>query len=206
MISTNTNDKIRPQRNKPIINFAGEKVALGPLRQDLIPLHQKWNNDFNINLTARSLRPVTFEEEFEAYSRFSKEKRFAFFTIYEKARLHPIGFTYLSDISDQTAEFGIVIGEKEYHGQGFGTETTKLILDYAFTILGLHNVMLKAFEFNFAGIQAYKKAGFREMGRRREAKLINGKLWDMVYMDCLSTEFQSPILQALFEGTTRYIE
>jgi RimJ/RimL family protein N-acetyltransferase len=176
-------------------------VALGPLRQELVPLFQKWNNDFVVNYAARSLRPVTLEEETEAHAHFSKEKSFVFFTIYEKTTLRPIGFTYLSDIANQTAEFGIVIGEKELHHKGFGTETTQLMLDYAFTILGLHNVMLKVLAYNnMGGIKAYKKAGFREIGRRREAKLIIGQRWDMVYMDCLSTEFQSPFLHALILG------
>jgi hypothetical protein len=40
-------------------------------------------------------------------------------------------------------------------------------------------------------------AGFREIGRRRQAKFMAGKLWDIVYMDCLSTEFVSPILSRI---------
>ncbi len=36
-------------------------------------------------------------------------------------------------------------------GRGYGTETTRLMLDYAFTALGLHNVMLTVFVFNAAG-------------------------------------------------------
>jgi diamine N-acetyltransferase len=87
-----------------------------------------------------------------------------------------------------------MIGERDFHGKGFGTETTQLVLDYAFTILGLHNVLLKVFDYNQAGINAYKKAGFKEIGRRREVKYLNGKLWDDVYMDCLSTEFTSNVL------------
>lgn len=181
---------------QPIINFAGDEVALGPLRQELIPLYNQWNNNFIVNYTTRSLRPVTLEEETEAYARLSKEKSFVFFTIYEKATLQPIGFTYLSDISEQKAEFGIVIGEREFQGMGCGTETTKLILDYGFNILNLHNIMLKAFAYNKAGIRAYQKAGFREIGRRRQVKMINGKRWDMIYMDCLATEFQSPVLRS----------
>ena len=31
---------------QPIVNIVGEKVALGPLRRDLLPLYHKWSNDF----------------------------------------------------------------------------------------------------------------------------------------------------------------
>jgi hypothetical protein len=30
----------------PVVTIAGERVALGPLRRDLLPLHQRWGNDF----------------------------------------------------------------------------------------------------------------------------------------------------------------
>lgn len=175
MDSSNSENEFPVEAKQPVINFAGANIALGPLRQDLIPLYNQWNNDFVINYTTRSMRPVTLAEEAEAFARWGKEKGFIFFTIYEKAILRPIGFTYLSDIADQKAEFAIVIGKRECHGKGYGTETTKLVLDYAFNILNLHNVMLKVLAYNEAGIRAYKKAGFQEIGRRREAKMINGK-------------------------------
>jgi len=183
---------------QPVINFAGESVALGPLQQEMIPLFNRWNNDFIVNYTTRSMRPVTLEEEAEVYARFSKDKSFVFFTIYEKATLRPIGFTYLSDIAEQKAEFGIVIGERACQGKGYGTEAARLMLDYAFNILNLHNVMLKVVAYNEAGVRAYEKAGFQVIGRRREVKMINGKRWDMIYMDCLATEFESPVLRSLF--------
>jgi diamine N-acetyltransferase len=106
------------------------------------------------------------------------------------------GRTGLGDIDyrDRRANFGLEIGEADYRGRGYGTETIRLMLDYAFTALGLHNVALETWEYNRAGQRAYTKAGFREIGRRRQAKFMAGKLWDIVYMDCLSTEFASPVL------------
>lgn len=68
------------------------------------------------------------------------------------------------------------------------------MLDYAFTALGLHNVALETWQYNRAAQQAYGKAGFRETGRRRQAKVMGGTLWDIVQMDCLSTRFISPVL------------
>ncbi len=48
---------------------------------------------------------------------------------------------------------------------------------------------------NPAGIRAYEKAGFKEIGRRRECRMMGGKLWDEIHMDCLSSEFESPGLR-----------
>jgi RimJ/RimL family protein N-acetyltransferase len=93
--------------------------------------------------------------------------------------------------------FAIAIGEKECWGRGYGTEVTQLMLDYGFNVLGLHNIMLTVFSINRRGIRAYLRAGFREIGRRREAVERGGQLLDIVYMDCLATEFESPVLQRL---------
>ncbi len=94
--------------------------------------------------------------------------------------------------------FGILIGESDARGRGHGAETARLMLDYAFTALGLHSVMLRVHEYNLAGRRAYGRAGFREFGRRRQVQLMGGHLWDTIYMDCLTSEFTSPVLGRVF--------
>jgi diamine N-acetyltransferase len=186
---------------RPILNVEGNLVALGPLRRELLPLYQRWINDLG---TMRTLGlaplPMTREKEQDWYDRQSKTEDDAPFTIYERETLRPIGNTGLHsvDYRNRSATFGILIGESECRGKGYGTETTRLMLDYAFTALGLHNVMLTVFEFNPAGIRAYQKAGFKEIGRRRECRMMGGKLWDEVYMDCLRSEFESPVLRRIY--------
>ncbi len=181
---------------RPILNIEGNLVALGPLRRDLLPLYQRWINDLG---TMRTLGlaplPITSEKEQDWYDRQSKAEDDVPFTIYERETLRPIGNTGLHGVDhrNRSATFGILIGEPDCRGKGYGTETTRLMLDYAFTALGLHNVMLTVFEFNPAGIRAYQKAGFREIGRRRECRMMGGKLWDEIYMDCLSSEFERPV-------------
>jgi len=182
----------------PIINITGEKIALGPTRRDLVPLYQKWMNDFEVIRTLGApLRPITHEAEERWYEEASKNE--IQFTIYELPAMRPIGNTGLDSIDHfhRTATFGILIGEKECWGKGYGTETTRLMLDYGFHALGLHNIMLTAFSFNERGLRAYTRAGFREVGRRREAFRLGGQPYDVVYMDCLATEFESPVMRSL---------
>jgi RimJ/RimL family protein N-acetyltransferase len=195
----------RPQEHQQqthenlVISIIGEKVALGPIRRDLVPLYHRWVNDFAVLRTLHIPRPSTLEEiqfHYDAEVAEERQRRVVYFTIYDRATLRPIGRTDLGDINyrDRRADFGIEIGEADYRGCGYGTEATRLMLDYAFTALGLHNVALETWEYNLAARRAYEKAGFRETGRRRQAKFMGGKLWDMIYMDCLSTEFVSPVL------------
>ncbi len=183
---------------RPLINIEGIKVALGPFHRGILPLLSKWDNDFAVSfLSGDPLRPVPRERTEARYEYDSKDtQRIATdFVIYEQATLRPIGLTELRNINyrSRTADFGILIGEKDCWGKGFGTETTVLMLDYAFTIIGLHNIMLDTYSYNERAIRAYARAGFRIIGRRREVHRWGGKLYDSVLMECLSTEFQNSI-------------
>jgi diamine N-acetyltransferase len=180
---------------RPIINIEGDRVALGPHRRDLLPTYQRWINDFEAlrTLGAGPPQPTTMEQE-EAWYAGNTNPGEVRFTIYERAGWHLIGTTALHGLEfrNRTAVFGIFIGEADARGKGFGTETATLMLDYAFTVLGLHSVMLTVAEYNLAGQRAYQKAGFREFGRRRQCRWMGGRLWDDVYMDCLAPEFGRP--------------
>jgi diamine N-acetyltransferase len=185
----------------PVVNIVGDRIVLGPLRRDLLATYQRWINDFTAarNLAVAPL-PLTMEAETAWFDGVTASATDASFTIYERAGGRPIGNTGLHgiDYRNRTAEFGILIGEADARGRGFGTEATRLMLDYAFTALGLHNVMLRVFAYNLAGLRAYEKAGYREFGRRREAILMGGRLWDVIYMECLASEFTSPVLARVF--------
>ena len=183
--------------DQPIVNIVGDLVALGPIRRDLIPTYQRWFNQFEmVRNLAHPPRPMTLEMETGWYDSVANAASIAHFTIYERATWKPIGNVGLGiiDYRNGTADFGIFIGELDCRGKGYGTEATRLTLDYAFTALGLRNVMLTVFAFNLAGIRAYEKAGFREMGRRRAAARVGRQHLDIVYMDCVATEFESPVL------------
>ena len=192
------------QIDAPILNVVGEKVALGPLRRDLVPLYDRWFNDFDAGLAYfLQLRPHSREAREEWYERLAKDDpETVEFLIYERATLRPIGKTALDQINlfDRTASFGIIIGEKDCWGKGYGTETAVLMLDYGFSLLGLNNIMLTVDAYNERAIRAYRRAGFKEFGRRREARRRGSQSYDVVYMDCIAAEFNSPALYRLLPG------
>ena len=197
---TDKNEPVQPEGRQPIINIAGEKVALGPLRRDLIPLYLRWINDFEVvRFLGPAARPTSLEAEEDWYSRVSKADNQTVFTVYENSELRPIGTTGLGEINHahRTAEFGIMIGEKDRWGKGYGTEVTRLILEYGFTCLGLHNIFLWVFATNERGIRAYRRAGFRMAGRLRQHLRLGGQAYDDILMDCLATEFQGGALSHL---------
>ena len=181
----------------PIINIAGERVDLGPVRREHLPAFARWLNDFVVSRTTSRVRPMTMETLERSFERSVTAVDEVHFAIYEHDTARLIGSADLTHINGRTAEFAIAIGEKDCWGKGYGAEATRLVLDYGFNALGLHNIMLTVYSHNERGIRAYRRAGFREIGRRREVIERGGQQHDLVYMDCLATEFESPALKRL---------
>lgn len=176
---------------EPILMIRGETVGLGPLRSDLATTYQRWVSELGSTRTlALSCLPMTLEAEV-AWLESIANTPSAIFNIYILESMQVIGNTELHDISHEngTCGFGILIGEPDAWGKGYGTETTQLMLAYAFDVLGLHNVMLEVYEENPAAIRAYERAGFKRMGVRRRAKRIGREHCDIIFMDAVADDF-----------------
>jgi RimJ/RimL family protein N-acetyltransferase len=182
--------------SRPTILMRGERVALGPLHAGLLPWFARWANDpLTEELGGGAFRPTAEDAVREEWTRLLRGERagWAGFAIYRLPDLEPIGHANLRDwpTPHRTAEFGITIGDPGNRGRGYGTEATRLVLRWAFAELGVHNVWLDTVATNVGAIRAYEKAGFREIGRIREARRIGGGVADAVLMDCLATEFRA---------------
>jgi diamine N-acetyltransferase len=177
----------------------GERAALGPLRRDLAVMYATWINRVevrsglkNLGLLDRESEEAWIAETMQANAQL--EPSAANFTIYDRRDGEPVGTCSLDDISHRhrRASFGILLGERR--GQGLGTEATRLTLDWAFNALSLMNVLLEVYPWNAGAIRAYEKAGFKVVGRRRQALLHHGRRWDEIYMDAVASEFTGSVL------------
>lgn len=181
----------------PIL-YRGHKVGLGPLTREMIPLYYQWLNDQEFCMWGGdSFTPHTLASVEEHTERVLRDRspHTVSFGIYDLETMAPIGFCLLRHIfpEEGLAEYGIGIGDKRFWGRGYGTEATILTLDYGFSVLGAHNIMLTTADYNARAIRAYEKAGFRVIGRRREARKVGRQRYDVVLMDCLASEFESPL-------------
>jgi RimJ/RimL family protein N-acetyltransferase len=64
-----------------------------------------------------------------------------------------------------------------------------MLLDYGFNLLNLKNIMMGMFSFNERALACYRRVGFKGIGRRRQARIIGGKKYDLVLMDMLADEW-----------------
>ncbi len=171
--------------------IVGDRIYLSPRNSEDIEIFTKWLNDFQVtDYTGRSSQMVTLNGEKEYLEQPQKQDA-VYFVIVTLDNDKMIGTVSLEKIDylNRNATLGIFIGEEDYRNNGYGTEAICLILEYGFNYLNLNNIDLKVMEFNPRAIECYRKCGFKEMGRRRKEKFINGKYYDTIYMDILKEEF-----------------
>jgi RimJ/RimL family protein N-acetyltransferase len=186
--------------DEPDFIVVGEKVALGPLRRDLAAAYARWMNQLEIRRGLNNLGIATpqsqekwVEDNLERAAK--REPEAVEFTVYDRSDSSPIGTAGLFGIvhAHGRAEFGIAIGERR--GQGLGTEATRLVLDFAFHVLQLRNVLLQTLDWNVGGLTAYERAGFRRIGVRRGAAMSRGRPTDVVIMDAIPQDFGASVLR-----------
>jgi RimJ/RimL family protein N-acetyltransferase len=169
-------------------SIIGRQVALGPLRPELLALYAGWRGSLS-SLVA----PEEHDEPEDIdrwYAGISESDEHAWFTVYELASNRPVGMIGLIDIEqeEKSAEFALHIGEVSGQALELGSEASALLRDYAFAALGLTSLFSMAYEYNLSELRSCETAGFREFTRQRQAHLLGGRLWDIIYLECLAVD------------------
>jgi len=171
----------------------GEKVYLRPIEEADAADCYTWMNDPEVRRTlARRGGPNTEAISREWIRSLDLRHEHVFAIVTREADLY-IGNCGLHDINyvDGHATLGIVIGQKEQWGRGFGTEAVRLLCRHAFDDLNLHKVCLACYATNERGIRSYARIGFTVEGRRREQVFIEGRWLDDVLMGLLRDELRA---------------
>ena len=158
----------------------GENIALQPINLDHSSTYCKWQNDAIVRKYLRIEFPLTIEEIKKYLEPVTGVKKEVLFEIYHKTNEQEIGFIGLANINwlNRNAKLFYSIGEKEYWGQNFATEATKLIVEYGFNELNLHKIYARVFLPNKASHRVLEKAGFNLEATIKEEAYVDG-----VYLD-----------------------
>ena len=147
----------------------GQRVTLRPVVEEDWEKRYEWLSDPVVNRTLPSgsgmpLTPEVVRERTRKYAQTDLSS--VYFTIIKEDGI-PIGNTQLFNIHpwSKHAEFGIWIGDKMVWGQGYATEVTCIVLDFAFDRLNLHKVYLTVDADNPGAIRSYEKAGLNKVTR-----------------------------------------
>ena len=151
----------------------GEKIFLRSLSQgDITQTYLNWLKDDVVNqfLEVRFAPPANLSE-LKSFVRAMNDSEFEMLLgIFTTPDQNHIGNIKLGPVNyaHSRADIGILIGEKEFWGQGLATEAIELLCRYATSELALKRLYAGCYESNAGSRKAFEKAGFTV-----EAKLID---------------------------------
>ena len=155
------------RKELPEVNIEGKLIRIREKRVEDIPDEYAWRVDEELS-RLDATRPLTMS--YDDFLKYSKEemqfpnfrsKRLAVETI---EGVH-IGNVMYYDLNMRNAEteLGIMIGNKEYWGKGYGTDIVKTLLKHLFEDLKLVRVYLHTLAWNYRAQSSFSKSGFREI-------------------------------------------
>ena len=169
----------------------GSNVSLRRLLESDVKEYCRWYGDAVVTRFL-CMRPLSRERAEASFNQMISIPAGEYFGITKTSDGSLKGYIFLRGIlrSHRVArELGIVIGDPNEWGQGYGTEATRLILDFGFRKLKPHRVELLVLDYNKRARKAYQKLGFVVEGVQREARLIDDKWHDVIQMSILEGEY-----------------
>jgi RimJ/RimL family protein N-acetyltransferase len=153
--------------------------------EDAHRLH-RWRNDPEIvSLSADTPLAETSLEDaqkrIEAWNRESDtQKNFAIFL---RSSNEYIGFCHVAliDLYNRNCRIGIVIGDREHWGRGYGTEVMRGLSQFCFHDLALHRITCETYSHNRRAWRMLEAAGFAREGVLRE-QVRRGDAWRDEYL------------------------
>jgi len=164
----------------------GNRIYLREVRlSDANGKYYRWMNDPEIVRYVESRFDSKSVEMLQSYIRREEEnKANVFMAIIDKNNDEHIGNIKIHGIDHihRHAQVSLIIGEKDYWGNGYGSEAINLVVDFAFNTLNLYRLFAGIYASNVGSIKAFKKANFFEEGVRKEHRFCNGNYVDEVEM------------------------
>ncbi len=176
------------QEELPLIN--GEKISLRPITDADTDDIVRWRNDPAVRQFFIFREPFTREMHQNWLRTRVAAGSVIQYIIRDRASGRSLGSVYFRDVDpvNESAEYGIFIGEADARGRGVGTETARLFTDFGLEVLRLHRISLKVLGGNDIARRSYEKAGFRVEGRFRDYVRLDGVFTDVIFMAKLAGE------------------
>jgi RimJ/RimL family protein N-acetyltransferase len=171
----------------------GELVNLRSVEMSDRDAYVRWFNDAEVTEHLSMRYPISklAEEEFlKRHTSAPMGYTSTIFAIETKDGVH-IGSINFNQIFPESrkARLGITIGDKRYWSKGYGADAIRTLLRFGFEEMNLNRVDLTVDEDHAAAIACYRKVGFVEEGRMRQARYTRGGYLDWVVMGILREEF-----------------
>lgn len=151
----------------PIVFLEGGEVYLRPVELDDARRCVRWISDPQTRRWLDSVWPMNMVREEEWIREKYQERRDITLAIVLAEGDRHIGNVGLHaiDLLNGTAVTGMLVGESDCRGKGYGPKAKALLLAYAFNTLNLRVIMADVIDGNDRSRRSLEKSGYREVGR-----------------------------------------
>ena len=153
----------------------------------------KWFGDEEITkYNSHGLFPQSQKELDTYYDRCENDKSLLVFMIIEKKTNNHIGNCSLQRIDwiNRSAEFAIIIGEKNCWNKGYASEACDKLFEHGFLKLGLNRIWSGTSILNKGMIKVFEKLGMRKEGTYKQGQFLNGEFHDVVIYAILKKQWE----------------
>lgn len=143
------------------------RIRLRLLERSDLPMTLRWRNRDDIRKWFIHPKVISPEQHREWFERYLERDNDYVFIIEETSDFQkPVGqiSLYNIDWNQKHAEYGrLMIGEPDAERKGIAKESSRLLLDYGFSGLGLKKIGLEVFNDNKSALSIYRACGFHEV-------------------------------------------
>lgn len=179
----------------------GDSCYLSPIREEDASMFAEWRNDTEVSIPRGEAQLIGSIDRVKHDLDTMLQEDVHIYTILSASADEPVGWVALDDLdhhnSRATLDYAIAVNARLI--KGIEHETIRLILDYGFNILNLNSILAIAPSWNGHSLDVFREAGFTEIGRLRETRIIGGQYYDEVWLDLLHDEFDSDRIKSLVE-------
>lgn len=174
------------------LRIEGNQIYLRPITLDDTDMVVKWRNSPEVMKNFIFRTPLTRKMHIDWFHNKIEQGLVYQFIICDKSTNQPLGSVYLQNFEEQhyRAEEGIFLGEEAAHGKGIGTEAAKLLIKYAFEVLGLHKLTARVLAYNLASAKMHERAGYIKESYLKDELFLDGRFEDLVFYGIINTATQ----------------
>lgn len=171
----------------------GAKIYLSNLERDNLEQLRLWRNNPELRQYFREYREISPDMQKAWYeSRVLNNPNQVDFEIHDLETSKLIGHCglYYINWTYRTGEFGIYLGDTDYRGKGYGSDSLKTLVKYGFDDLNLNRIWAEVYTNNTA-LDLYTHVGFKVEGVMRQTVYKNGSYYDSTMIGMLKSEYES---------------
>ncbi len=178
------------------MNIKGKKITLRAIEESDLELLHKWSNDTETQDMIGHLHFPSSMDYHKLWFQNLKNDQFNQRLAIDAPDLGIIGLSSIMNIDwrNNHAWHGVMLGNVDTRGKGYGVDAVMATMRYAFEELHFERLDGALIEYNTVSYSFYcKKLGWKEEGRRKNWYFRKGRYWDRIIVGITKKDYEQLI-------------